>query len=599
MAVVGGQSTRAKTVHAGMIALVTFLTAFSALFAAEGAALQTSVTARLTQDGNPTFAVSSFAVVPGTTVSLHWVGDATSLVQSGVHLRVTSTLPGFSSTSVVRWPLHTLPLPHWDGSGWFTTATAMSVTIPLTATPGTIYQFEVAACTAMHCVEPANSTTLHVPTSVTTWTMRPYRNDFSGVAAFPVPGHPFAAVFLASNNSIWSVGEGSHDVSEVPSNTTQKASVLSVPTGSGANAAFRKPFAWCSPSKCWPNAESALGESITTSNSWIWTTFGGWRIYANGQRDAGSDVDGTAAAVRGHPVANHSEVVGYDATTGRFCTYLVPGDNTQVAGITTIGTGPGTQVWFVASYGPKDEGTLDEFSPFSGGRACNGRHDGYEVLPETVVRLSWPRSGAQWPVQIAADPASPTLWISDFNPYPIDGTAWSGIERVDVSNVAHPTFMHRYTYPAVNASTDFGAKPWTVVAPPDSDYVYAIDNGDAELIRINKVTNQLQEISIPLTTDLENGFGLAVSSGRLYFTLANDYDKSQVQLGGPSTFGYLSLSSWPDDGPPANGVIYTGLAPITDGMWTDYRSIATGANGDVALTDGSAIVRLTPRQIGN
>jgi hypothetical protein len=88
---------------------------------------------------------------------------------------------------------------------------------------------------------------------------------------------------------------------------------------------------------------------------------------------------------------------------------------------------------------------------------------------------------------------------------------------------------------------------------------------------------------------------LAISSGRLYFTLADDYDENELKFGAASTFGYINLSSWPDDGPPAHGVIYTGLNPVTDPRpWANYRAIAVGPTGQVALTDNYGTVRLTP-----
>ena len=58
-----------------------------------------------------------------------------------------------------------------------------------------------------------------------------------------------------------------------------------------------------------------------------------------------------------------------------------------------------------------------------------------------------------------------------------------------------------------------------VEAPAHSNYVYAIDNADAEIVRIDKLTKQVDELPIPLDSDVENGFGLAISAGRLYFTL--------------------------------------------------------------------------------
>jgi hypothetical protein len=589
---------RAKAIpfFVGVVALTTIAPALLSQAVARGAAADNSINARLADLGNPLFDDSSFGVVPGTTVTLDWSGGATSLLDSGVHLVVTSSLPGFSLTSVVKWPSHTPSAPRWDGTGWVTRTTGMSVAIPSDATPGTQYQFGIQACTSTDCINPAKTVSLSVPPSPTDWVMTPYRTDFSKVATFPAPGSPFATAFLASNDSIWSASEDSHDVTEVPSTATNKAKVLAVPDPSGTPSTFRHPFAWCDATKCEPSSKSALSEQVTTSNGWIWTTFGGWRVYANGERDSGSDAAGQPSAVRRQSMPpNRSEVVAFDPTTNRSCTYLVPGDNTQVAGITAIGAAPHTQIWFVASYGPSGEGSLDEFNPSTVGGGCTGRADKDYVLPTSVTRLTWPSSGAQWPVQVAADPSSQTLWISDFNPFTLTGQANSGIDLVNISDPAHPTFVHRYVYPTVNVSTYFGAKPWDLVAPANSDYVYAIDNGDAEIVRIDKVTNQLQELPIPLTTDLENAFGLAISSGRLYFALADDYSPKQLPFGAASTFGYVDLSTWTAGAPPKSGVIYTGLNPVTDpGGWADYRAIAVGQNGQIALSDSSGIVRLTP-----
>jgi hypothetical protein len=583
-----------------LVCLTTLPATALAPILTSGAASDTFLDARLTALGNPTFYDSSYAVVPGSTVSLHWGASSTAPLDSGVHVLITSSLPGFSSASVVQWPSDLQSPPQWNGTGWVTTATAMSVSIPSDAAPGTSYQVGIEACTDTKCITPPRTMTLDVP-SPTTWATKPYQADFSGVATFPTPGQPFATTFMASNDSIWSASEFSHVITEIAP-TGRAATVLPVSVPRGAPSAFRKPFANCDATTCQPSSTSALSEQVTTSNNgWAWTTFGGWRVYSNSVRDVGGlDPADRASAPRGQGnPPNRSEVVAFDPVTTRSCTYLVPGNNTQVAGIAAIGAPPHTQIWFVASYGPSGRGSLDEFDPATVGGGCNGRTDQAYVLPPSVVRLSWPKSGAQWPVQIAADPSSPTLWISNFYPYAANGTVYSGIDRVDVSNPAHPRFVRRYLYPAANHYTFFGAKPWDIVAPPNSDYVYATDNGDAEIVRINKVTNQLQEVPIPLTTDLENAFGLAISSGRLYFALADDFDPHQYSFGRASTFGYIDLSSWPDDGPPTSGVIYTGLNPVTDPVtapdaWANYRAIAVGPTGQVALTDKFGVVRLTP-----
>ena len=465
--------------------------------------------------GSPRFFDSSFAVVPGSTVSLHWSGGSTSLLGSGVHFLVTSSAPKFSSSSVVHWPAHTSPTPTWNGKGWHTKTTAMSVAIPASAAPRTEYKVAIQACTSNYCAAQEN-TSLNVPASSMKWTMKPYGTFFSKVATFAVPKttQPLAITFMSGTNSIWNASEYSHDVIGIPS-TAKEATVLPIASPAGAQSNFKAPFAECKATACVPGPTSALSEQVTTANRWVWTTFGGWRVYANGQRDTGKNQSsGQPEAVKqGRIPANHSEVVALDPNTRRFCTYLVPGNNTQVAGIAAVGSSLHTQIWFAASSGPSGRGSLDEFNPSTIGRGCDGRTDRDYVLPASVKRLSWPSSGAQWPVQIAVDPSSTTLWISNFNPYSVNGTVYSGIDRVDISDPAHPRFVQRYVYPTVNLSSFFGAKPWDVVAPPNSDYVYTVDNGDAEIVRINKVTNQLQEIPIPLTTDLENAFGLAVWRG--------------------------------------------------------------------------------------
>jgi hypothetical protein len=200
-------------------------------------------------------------------------------------------------------------------------------------------------------------------------------------------------------------------------------------------------------------------------------------------------------------VPNDSEVVALDPTTGRFCTYLVPGANTQVAGVAVTGASPHINVWFVASYGSSGEGSLDEFNPSTIGRGCNGRTNKYFTLPKSVKRLSWPNSGAQWPEQIAVDRSAQTLWISDFNPYVAHRTIYSGIDRVDIADPTHPTFVQRYLYPTVNISSIFGCstklqlclcgrqrrrrdRPDQQDDEPDTGIPRSVDNRPRECLRI-------------------------------------------------------------------------------------------------------------------
>jgi hypothetical protein len=528
---------------------------------------------------NPTFSDSSFAVVPGTQVGLHWSGGTVATPTLGVHYVVTSSLPQFSSSSVVEWPPGASPSPQWEGKSWKTWTTALAVTIPKDAAAGSHYEVSLTTCDSKTCAHGSTVVKLNVPPPPTKWVTESYSSDFSKVSTFPTPGQPFATTFLDSDDSIWNASEFSHDVIEIPP-TANSALAMPVASPSGAQAVFQQPFADCATQPCKPGSVSALSEHVITSDGWVWITFGGWREWAG-------------ESLTSMP-PNHSEIVGYDPTTKNFCTYLVPGDNNQVAGIAATGTAPNSLIWFVESRGPTGDASLDAFNPSQVGGGCDGSTNQVFALPQSVRLLDWPSSGGQWPVQIAVDPSSPTLWITNFNPLYTNGKIYSEIDRVDISNPMDPVVVHRYQYPNTNASSLFGGKPWSIVAPPDSDYVYAMDNGDAEVIRINKVTNRLQEVPIPLSADIENGFGLAVHSDRLYFTLADD---STLNFGVASTFGYIDLSSWPDDSPPKKGVLYTGLDPVTDPTGrANYRAIAAGPTGEIAITDQTGMIRLIPRR---
>jgi hypothetical protein len=527
---------------------------------------------------NPRFFDPSFQVTPGSHVSLHWSGQPAPPMPSGVHYVVRASLPDFASTSEVRWPPKTSPSPHWEGTGWSTTAKAMTVTIPVNAAPGTQYTVALVTCDSETCATRSTSAVLTVPAPPSNWVLRPFRSDFRQVATVSTPGNPFATVFLPSTNSIWTASEFSDDLTEIPTTATM-ARRWEVTSPAWAPPVFKEPFALCLFGPCRPSSTSALSESITTSNGWVWLTFGGWRWFSG-------------SSFRSLP-PNHSEVVAFDPVSDRFCTYLVPGNNNQVAGIASSGVPPDSHIWFVESRGTTGQGSLDGFNPSAIESGCHGRADEAYKLPASVRLLKWSSAEERWPVQIAVDPSSPTLWITDFFfSNSAKGKRHSEIDRVDISDPAHPRIVRRYIYPSTNASSFFGAKPWYIVAPSGSNYVYAIDNGDAEIVRINKVTNQIDEVPVPLTSDAENGFGLAVSSNRLYFTLADDNGHI---YGTASTFGYVDLSSWPADGPPTTGVIYTGLPRVTDpGTTANYRAIAVSPSGQIAITDQHAMIRLTP-----
>ena len=514
---------------------------------------------------------TALEVLPGSLVSLHWSSGADAAL-SGLHFLVSSNLPGFSSAPEVEWPPRTSPSPTWTGTAWTTTAQGVSVAVPVNAVAGSQYTVAFATCDSAAC-SPTNSVVLTVPTSPTNWKTIGYQSAYPHVATFATPGQPFATTFLASDNSIWNASEFSHDVVEIKGNGTAARGV-EVVSPKGSSSLFRTPFADCGSSPCIPSAVSAQSEQVITSGGDIWLTFGGWRW------------DRSSAP------PNHSEVVAFDPATKKFCTYLVPGNNNEIAGIAVTGSGTHSRVWFVESRGSGGHPSLDAFDPSAVGEGCDGRSNEAYVLPGSVELLTWPSTGGQWPAQIAVDPSSPTLWITDFDGYAANGRMYSDIDQVNISDPVEPKVEHRYVIPSTNPASLFGPKPWYIVAPPHSDDVYAIDNGDNEIVRLNKVTGQMDELPIPLTSDFENGFGLALSSGRLYFTLADDYPDL---FGAASAFGYVTLSSWTPGSSHADGVIYSGLPAVTDpGTKADYRAIAIGPTGQVAITDKFGMIRLTP-----
>ena len=71
--------------------------------------------------------------------------------------------------------------------------------------------------------------------------------------------------------------------------------------------------------------------------------------------------------------------------------------------------------------------------------------------------------------------------------------------------------------------------------------MYVINYASDTLVQINKATQQVNQIQIPVTSADEEGYGLALSGSHLFFTLADDY---RTNFAADSTFGYVDISSW-------------------------------------------------------
>jgi hypothetical protein len=524
------------------------------------------------------FKMSAVTVMPGTTVSLHWSKDPNQVFL----LRSTPprTLPGFSSPTTVSFPS---PGGTWVATyeWWATPATAVKVAIPSTAAGGTEYALQLITCAYLG--GPCSTTESEVVLTVagSNWTKKSYVADFQHLTAAGgvTDGYPID-VTVAPDGSIWTDNEGGTGTAGLPAGSSTLANYVN-PTVVSTN-----PFARCntaSPPVCTPWPASQLGERVISAYGKIWFTQGG--LYAGGPMSCA----GTCPP-------NHSVIVAFDPTTHHFCTYQVPGDNNEVIGLAAVPADG--LLWFTEGA----TGYITAFRPSAVGNGCPGTADASYSLDGHAFRIPW--SGGTQPAHIAVDPASPYLWVTNF-------WGWS-VSRFDRTNgrvTNYPIVSHNSYAPWF-----IGPGPWQVHAT--AGYVYVINHFDSTLVRLNKSTGKTNYVPLPLTSDHENGYGLAYANGRLYFSLYGG-----LEWGDTTAIGYVDIASWEaasaqcspgvDCAPsPTSAVIYTGLQEATDNMSScpgpsssgpgpscpSFTGIATGPGGTLAIANlwRSKIVRLSP-----
>ena len=543
------------------------------------------------------FGQSQATVTPGSTLTLHWnrnEKESFFLTSSGAN-----AFPNFESAAT--WPT---PGGTWQSANqsWATAARAVTLAIPASAAAGSKYVVQLVTCNTALAVNPcSNSSGSTTPSSTVTitvagstpsctagsaatcvnWTVEKYTNLFSVTAASataPATGNPLDVAFDSGDN-IWSDSEFSDGVEKTaPGQST--VSLFQDPYDTS-----QSPFYFCF-TGCGSYPISSFGERVVVADGMVWFTQGGGFLTPPG-------------------VTNHSEVVAYDPANGGFCTYQVPSNNNEVMGLAATGSGSSTVIWFLESgagnvyYKPPDgtPAAVDSFSPSqvpssTGQLGMNCLPTG-QFYPLTTTTPSfhqtlWPtppsgRSDQTWLAMITPDPDRVHLWVTDWAPNGGDA------EVAEVAATGTPTI---YTLPPQ-------AGPWQVAVDPN--YVYAIDYGDNNLVRINKASGRIDKVPLPVTTDLERGYGLALSNSsgdeRLYFTLSDDSDLSTpVPFGAVSTFGYVDLSTWgAPSAAPAQGVVFTGLSSATDPSGSgDFRGIAASSDGELAIADQTQVLRLTP-----
>jgi len=509
-----------------------------------------------------TFGMSSMAVTAGSQVSLHWgtAADRYFLLTSAA----PNALPNFGSSTAVTWPAGSGASWNSTGQWWATVGGAVTVTVPPGVAAGSTFDLQLSTCdsTSGLCSNsPGGGGSADVSLTVAAnWAVANYKQGFAKVDTMAqASGAPLDVAFSGAG-TVWNSSEFSDAIGESP----KGSALISIPVPADI---ANQPFASCFSSPCGASSWSALGERVVYANGLVWSTQGGWLGFPGGA------------------VANHSEIVAYNPTAGAFCTYLVPGNDNEVIGMAVTGKGRRALVWFVESDFAGGHPTIDSFSPAQVGESCP---NGYSLSgARSFRRIPWPQGDA--PAQVSADPNGTTLWVTDF--------FGSAVESVDVATGA----ITPHAYPSRNSYSKHGAEPWQVVV--DTNDVYAIDYGDSNLIRINKVDGQIDQVPIPLTSDTEEGYGLALAGGKLFFSLADD---AQPAFGAASTVGYVDLSTWEaassacppgvDCAPaPTTAVVYTGLSAVADpSADADFRGIAVGSRGRLAIADLHQVVRLTP-----
>ena len=195
-----------------------------------------------------------------------------------------------------------------------------------------------------------------------------------------------------------------------------------------------------------------------------------------------------------------------------------------------------------------------------------------------------------WPNQIAAD-TDGTVWV--------DGTWPSTLNNVSNNYIYHlntTSMLASYAYNSTNSYSIYPyglAFPWDIVA--DTNYVYATDFGDGNLIQIEKNgpdPGQVNVVPLPFASDGTSGFGLALQANNLYFTA------------GPN-FGVVNVGSWEAGArlcaptvncapAPSSAVEYTGLPAVVD-PGGGFNAIAVSPDGQIGILDYNKVtVRLVP-----
>ena len=553
------------------------------------------------------FGNSAMTVLPGNKIQLHF---STSPKQWFILTNSGQTpLPNFSSPYVVHWnPMagssasfnNTWGWRQTNTWGWWQTSPApgntpkgsttnIQVRIPTDAAPGTVYAFQLYTCDWSLCSNspggtPPGYSQIFMTVASSAWSSVPYTHEFKYLVTMPrlSPQAPVDVTF-DSGDTIWVNSESSPYQDALDNNAYQPPSThrsnsrLSGLTDSANQQ--NHPFWYCLGQVCGNTSTSSLGERVIFVDGKIWATKGGDNLLHGSEE-------------------NRSEVLAYDPSTGGFCTYQVPGNNQELYGITATGTGPATEIWIDGAVGPNHTAGIASFIP-SANDVCPGTYslansDSYTAYQLPAMNRqcnSNQKCNPTLPAMITADPSGNEIWISQ--PFGSEIDAFNTSTH-KVSTSAYPPQNAYFTINQLPQPEV--AAPWQVVA--DSNYVYAIDFGDDNLIRLAKSTGKIDQIPIPATSDQDRGYGLALSGSKLYFTSPGDPTYG---------FGYVDVGAWESASSncspgvdcvpsPPSALVYSGLTHDADPSRSpSYSGVAAASDGQVAIADFfTGVIRLVP-----
>ena len=430
-----------------------------------------------------TFGQSALSVTSGSQVSLHW---ATTTDEYFV-LRSASpdSLPDFGSPTVVTWPSGSNAAWSSTWQWWSTTSGAVTVAIPASAAPGTTYMLQLYTCSsASGLCSDSSGGAGYAQVALTVaaqWTAINYKQDFRRVETMPQTGGNPLDVAFSGADTIWNTSEFSDAPERVSTSRQCRLPIQLTSPTSHSLIASRLPV---------PRAAPAPSVS---------------RLCMQARWSGSPKAAGSYFRVGPLPTTPRSSWPMTSRTAG-FCTYLVPGNDNEVIGIAITGTGKKTRVWFTES-DPVDslQPSLGSFSPAQVGESCP---DDYSLSgAASYEQIVWPQNDL--PAEIAVDPNGSDLWVSDL--------FGSRIEEFDTATGVFTP----YAYSSNNTYSPY-VGPSRGRSRRNGHYVYAIDYGDDDLVRINKATGTIDQSKLPVTSDTEEGYGLTISGSRLYFSLSDD-----------------------------------------------------------------------------